>query len=186
MPPGYVHTQGTGSQWYVLSTCDVPLLPQLMRLCVGRPLGVFASGAALANPEGITWVGSTCYVVSSVDNTVVALGLDGKVQQVVDLPVGLMPWGLTAWDPTRQGCMCQCTTPPAGCSHTAAAATTTGGPTVSMATESQLDDTSTAAGGGAGTADGCCGSADSVQAPDTPRCSGALFVAVDQEYYTKR
>lgn len=158
-----------------------------MWFCVGSPLGVFASGAALANPEGITWVGCTCYVVSSINNTVVALGLNGAVQQVVDLPVGLMPWGLTAWDPARQGCMCQCTTPPGGCSRTAAAATTTGEPIGSTATESQLDvDTSTAAGVGAGSAGGCCSGADSVQAPDTPRCPGALFVAVDEEYYTKR
>jgi hypothetical protein len=63
---------------------------------------VFASAPELQHPEAITWLGSTCYVASAGNGSIVALDSQGKVQQVLHLASSGVPcvtWGMTAWKP---------------------------------------------------------------------------------------
>uniref|UniRef100_A0A383WNG1 SMP-30/Gluconolactonase/LRE-like region domain-containing protein n=1 Tax=Tetradesmus obliquus TaxID=3088 RepID=A0A383WNG1_TETOB len=142
-----------------------------------RQLGVFASAPELKCPEGITWVGSACYVTSAANCSIVRLNCQGRVQQVLDLSQGLMPcvvWGMTAWQPHGSRS-----------SSTAGAAADT-----SNAAVSSPCDTAAAAAGtacqskGPAAAESCGGAGPP---PDAAvAAAAALFLAADVEYIAAR
>lgn len=136
----------------------------------------FASGAALSCPEGITFAAGTCYVTCIANNSIVALNNKGKIKQVSPLIEGLVPWGMTVWEPERFVCA----------RKPAAAAAASKGSSNSSSRSSQSRNATSGASGScsdtavpeAATRAGSSSSSSSSCGDSRP----ALFVAVDVEY----
>lgn len=63
------------------------------------PLGRHAGSPLLQTPEGVTFVGNTCYVATEL--AVAAIDAFGSIAHIAKLPGSDVAWGLAAWRPPR-------------------------------------------------------------------------------------